>query len=144
MTRALPPSMIATQELVVPRSMPMIFAMGYASGFVSGAATPPMSAIWGSLPAPSSTGNRDSVRAGHGHHGRAQQLFVEAVALLEQLGHGARLHAGGLDHAHGLVQVGVEGLASGRGDLVQALVAGHPAQFAQGQLDAVAQGAGVA
>jgi hypothetical protein len=27
MTRALPPSMIATHELVVPRSMPMILAM---------------------------------------------------------------------------------------------------------------------
>jgi hypothetical protein len=28
MTFGLPPSMIATQELVVPRSMPIIFAIG--------------------------------------------------------------------------------------------------------------------
>ena len=32
-TRGLPPSMIATHELVVPRSMPIILAMGYSAEF---------------------------------------------------------------------------------------------------------------
>src|SRR5690606_18852197 len=122
MTRALPPSMIATHELVVPRSMPMIFAMGVPLCPVLGAAAPPMSAIWGwpgRLQAPPAAG---SSALGDGHQGRPQQVFVHAVALLEELGHGARVHALGLHHAHGLVLVRVEGLAGGGGDLGKPVV----------------------
>ncbi|MFD0324276.1 hypothetical protein [Lysobacter gummosus] len=56
----MPPSMIATQELVVPRSMPMILPIDVAPSQclnVGGGAwccRPPMLAIWGPVPGSSS------------------------------------------------------------------------------------------
>src|SRR5205085_10003399 len=72
MTLALPPSMMATQEFVVPRSMPMIFAMV--------------------MPLSIQVCVRDGVsrpffnRANHRHERRTQHPVVQAVALLHDRG----------------------------------------------------------
>src|SRR5512133_3048639 len=68
-TRGLPPSMIATQELVVPRSMPMTFAMEQA---------PWNQEFDGRL-----VGGRLGRIQGHEHAGRSQQSAVQQVALLD-------------------------------------------------------------
>src|SRR5690606_25093580 len=120
MTRALPPSMIATHELVVPRSMPMILAMVMLPcGFASWAAAPPCG-VSGAAGRRFKRARGSALR-GDAHQRGAQQAFVQHVALLEQ----ARDRAGGdrrvLGHAHGLVALGVEGLARTGGHLDQAM-----------------------
>src|SRR5690606_36624562 len=144
MTRALTPSMTATHELVVPRSMPMILPIvgSLLDLSVWGRAAPMLLSwgLWGALQAlsrlpplpPGALFGDDDQR-------RAQQAFVQDVALLEQLRHRALGNALGRGHAHGLVALRVEGLARGRRDLGQAVGGGDPVQLAQGQLEAGAQ-----
>src|SRR3546814_727401 len=153
MTLALPPSMIATHELVVPRSMPMIFAivwfpLGIAwIACLGGRLGRPMNAIWGRGPAVQaprqSPCGRWSVALGDRDQRRAQQLLVEHEPLLEDLGHRMRRDAVSLDYAHGLVVVGVEGVARPGRDLDQAVVLGDAAKLAQDQHHAVAHRVGV-
>ncbi len=50
MTLGLPPSMMATQLLVVPRSMPMIFPMVFLFDSDAGLPAIHLFAIWGSRP----------------------------------------------------------------------------------------------
>jgi hypothetical protein len=80
-----------------------------------------------------------SVVPGHHHQRRPQQALVEQVALLEGARDRARRHALGVDHAHGLVALGVERVARRRRDLGQAVPAGQDLQLAQGQLQPGAQ-----
>ena len=54
---------------------------------------------------------RASVLLRHHHQRRPQQALVEQVALLEGLGDGSRGHARGIDHAHRLMPLRVEGIA---------------------------------
>src|ERR1051325_10057195 len=77
-TLGLPPSMIATQELVVPRPMPMILAMVLPSVRIQvtvGYGVPP----------------RVFNRLGHRHERRAKHPVVQAVALLHDADHRVRL-----------------------------------------------------
>src|SRR5438270_8479506 len=69
MTLGLPPSMMATQELVVPRSMPMIFAM-----FVP--------FVWGMSSSAGKVGfaaGVSSFRPGYNHQRRPDDALVEEV-----------------------------------------------------------------
>src|SRR5690349_20154502 len=104
MTRALPPSMIATHELVVPRSIPMILPMretpenlgnirqlpGYEWDVWDAADTfnPSIERCVRWRP------NAFSSVPGDHDQGRPQQAIVEQVALLEHLDHAARRRAG--------------------------------------------------
>src|SRR3990170_545719 len=110
-TRTLSPSMIATQELVVPRSIPMIFAMCYCLKVpVFGVfLTFEMGLIWGfSSLAGRLFRGRDRGGPGHHHHGRTQQPVVQEIALLHHADHVVRRHLHGLHHADGLMPLGVE------------------------------------
>src|SRR5690606_5526754 len=125
MTRALPPSMTATHELVVPRSRPMILpTAGSWLALCVGARCADAGGV-GAVGRASSAfaASAAPTRGLFGDHdqGRAQQAFVQDVTLLEQLRHRARGNALGRGHAHGLVALRVEGLARGRRDLGQAV-----------------------
>src|SRR4051812_42634213 len=115
MTFGLPPSMIATQELVVPRSMPMIFAMGGALVQVF-------------------------VRYGVGrgfcncYQGGAQDPIVQQVTLLHDRDNGVGFGLG-LDCRHRLVAVGVEALAGPGIDLADRDLVEGRFELAQRQLD---------
>src|SRR5690554_2857488 len=145
MTLALPPSMIATHELVVPRSMPMIFAMSGSSGswFNVDWGGRAADTVYLGAPGPASSADPHPARfhapcallRRYHHHRRAQQAVVEHVALLEELHHRARGDVPGLGHAHRLVAFGVERLAGGGRDLDQAKGLRHLVELAQGQLD---------
>src|SRR5689334_23238839 len=126
MTLGLPPSMMATQELVVPRSMPMIFAMfvsprgrffgpGGRSGCFSA-----LSRVWCGR----------SLR--HRDQGRAEHPVVQEVALLkhgdDRVGLLVRGHL-----ADRLVAVRVEFLAS-RVDLADGELLEHRIELAGGDL----------
>src|SRR5438034_184674 len=91
-TRGLPPSMMATHELVVPRSMPITFAMS-ALRQSSAKRVIPGSLLWGSRRELSSL--RGGL-AGDDHPGRTQQPAVQLVARLHHPEHRARLGRGGL------------------------------------------------
>src|SRR5688500_8184077 len=107
-TRGLPPSMIATQELVVPRSMPMTFAM-----YVRLRSSITRWRYW--------LGRDTTIQAGypsvrlvggarHDYSRRPQQPAVERVALLDDREDRAWRGLGGFLGRHGLVQLRVEGL----------------------------------
>src|SRR3546814_7353033 len=82
MTLALPPSMIATHELVVPRSMPMIFAivwfpLGIAwIACLDGRPGRPMNAIWGSR-----AGGSSAARRSEEHTSELQSLMRNSYAV---------------------------------------------------------------
>src|SRR3546814_17888605 len=124
MTWALPPSMIATHELVVPRSMPMIFAivwfpLGIAwIACLGGRLGRPMNAIWGRGPAVQaprrSPCGRWSVALGDRDQRRAKQLLVEHETLLEDLGHRMRRDAVRLDYRSEARRVGKESVSTCR------------------------------
>src|SRR3984885_9785561 len=119
-TRGLPPSMMATHELVVPRSIPITFAMSAlrARVYQNGDGLGPL--------------RRGGFRGFQGTLGllrydnprRAQQSPVQLVAGLDhvqdRIGLGGRR---GLGH-HGLVPAGVEGLTLGVDELDPELVQG--------------------
>src|SRR5512139_2893934 len=111
MTLGLPPSMIATQELVVPRSMPMIFAM-FA---VLSPSSEPDRKVGFSGCFSSACGSRAGLGGlpGRHHHQRGpDDAVVQQVALAQHRDDGVgRLVGGHL--AHGLVAVRVELLARG-------------------------------
>src|SRR5712691_2737088 len=100
-TLGLPPSMIATHELVVPRSMPMIFAMGI-----------PLIQIYVRYGV--------SVVAfkllGDGDERRAQHAIMQHVAFLHERDHGIGFAAARFDRRHRMVAMGVEALALRRTD----------------------------
>src|SRR2546422_451209 len=77
-TLGLPPSMIATQELVVPRSIPMIFPMAFLLNFLANN----LNADMGINPPTSS-----SIVLGlsHGDQCRPDHPIVQAVALLQHV-----------------------------------------------------------
>src|SRR5688500_14587525 len=116
MTRALPPSMIATHEFVVPRSMPMILAMSCSLSYLGfgRAAGPPMGVADAGDLGPAARAfkrrgaRRGSVLARHDHQRGTQQAFVQDIALLAELGYGARRHAWGVGDAHRLVALRIE------------------------------------
>src|SRR6185436_13780622 len=126
-TLGLPPSMMATHEFVVPRSMPMIFAMfavlsemselvremGLFGGFFNG--------------------------LGDGHQRRAQHAVMQRVALLQQ-GHDRVGFLVALDLADGLVAVGVELLARGGRHGLHVELVEHRVQLARGELHAFLEG----
>src|SRR5690606_31494430 len=117
-TLTLPFSRMATQALVVPRSIPMILPIfslpklwilrDLASRAT--AAHKRLNYQMGARGRISSllvNRRRSGARrlADH-HHGRAQQTAVEQVALLEHLQHAARLDTGAFFHGHGLMVLG--------------------------------------
>src|SRR6185503_10395743 len=71
-TLGLPPSMIATHELVVPRSMPMIFAMVVPSVRFQVTVGDGVSGAVFNLP-----------RLGDAHQGRSHDALVQRIALLQ-------------------------------------------------------------
>ena len=101
------PSTVATQELVVPRSMPMVRAT------VEDQALPESVRFRRSEPVRRWPGGGRGRRHRHHHHRRAQQALADAVALLHLVQHrpGRGLGAGHL--RDGVVQPGIEGLALG-------------------------------
>src|SRR3990170_2157830 len=94
-TLGLPPSMIATQELVVPRSMPMIFAMVVPSVRIQATVGDGVSGPVFNCPGP-----------GHRDQGGAQDPVVQGVALLQHLEHAVGLPVG-LHRRHRLVPMGI-------------------------------------
>src|SRR5882672_9879609 len=129
-TLGLPPSMIATQEFVVPRSIPMIFPMVFLLNSLANnpdvdmGVNPPTSSL-------RVLGLRDRHQRGPDHP------IVEGVPLLKHVDYGVWLLLG-RQHADGLMPMGVEFLAAGI-DLLQAGLPEHGAQLLQGQLDPVLQ-----
>src|SRR5579883_2675366 len=116
-TRGLPPSMMATHELVVPRSMPITFAMCLLRRnlFQKG---DDVDALLGYPPsffkAPDRGGARSlGRRLGHDDPGGPHHPPVELVAGLHDLQHRVRLRAVGGLGQHRLVPARVEGLAHG-------------------------------
>src|SRR6478735_9935508 len=112
MTVGSPPSMTATTEFVVPRSMPMILPM--------------------SLVAP--CGARGSGRGvgcggGHGHEGRADDAVAQAIAAPDLLDDGAVRLAGARHVGDRLVLAGVEWPAGGRVDRGHAFALEEQAQL---------------
>src|SRR5438477_12709059 len=128
MTLGLPPSMMATQELVVPRSMPMIFAMFVP--FVWG-----MSSSAGKV---GFTAGVSSFRPGYNHQRRPDDAVVEEVALLQHRDHGVGLLVA-IDLADGLVAVGIEFLAEGRDRLERELLE-HRIELARRELHTLLEG----
>src|SRR6267142_6952949 len=123
-TLGLPPSMIATHELVVPRSMPMIFAMGI-----------PLIQIYVrygvSVVVFKLLGDRDERRPQH--------AIMQRVAFLHERDHGIGFAAAGLDRRHRMVAMGVETLALRRTDFPDVGALERRSELLQGQLDPVAQ-----
>src|SRR5689334_20479487 len=110
MTRGLPLSMMATQELVVPRSMPITLPMSNLHSLFLG--IDPLPPFW-SPGALFQAGNfsRDLIPRGRHHHSRGtQQPAIELVAALNDGEHRVRCRVTGLRH-HCLVQLGIERLA---------------------------------
>src|SRR6476646_4600368 len=101
-TLGLPPSMIATQELVVPRSMPMILLIAVPLSSIRVQVT-----VRYGVSAPVFKGPGDR------HQRRAQDPVVQAVALQHDGDDRIRLRFFRLDRGHGLVLVGIESLAGG-------------------------------
>src|SRR6266571_2963517 len=129
-TLGLPPSMIATQELVVPRSIPMIFPMAFpfefsANNLATDMGTNPLSSSLGVL------GPRD------GDERRPNHPVVQRVAFLQHVDHRVRLLLR-WEHADGLMSVRVE-LFPDRVDLLEFGLLEYRAQLLQGQLDPAPQ-----
>src|SRR5438445_978633 len=129
-TLGLPPSMIATQELVVPRSIPMIFPMAFpfefpANNLATDMGINPSSSSLGVL------GPRD------GHERRPNHAVVQRVALLQHVDHriGLLLRR---EHADGLMSVRVEFLPD-RVDLLEIGLFEYRTQLLQGQVDSALQ-----
>src|SRR5690349_19461799 len=112
-----PPSMTATQLFVVPRSMPMIFAMGcsvvpyvFVACSPIGVFHPANQHARGRIAALSRLLARRPLR--HGHHGRTQDAVVQHITLLvdrhDRIGGRVARH-----HLDRLVAVRVEFLAGG-------------------------------
>src|SRR5947208_15886948 len=95
MTLGLPPSMMATQELVVPRSMPMIFAMlvfPVQESVFSCMESKGIAVEFKGDRAPACAGGTSALARFRDHHqGGAQHAVVEQVALLQHRHDGARL-----------------------------------------------------
>src|SRR5882762_5917946 len=123
-TLGLPPSMIATHELVVPRSMPMIFAMGM-----------PLLPIYVTYGV--------SVVAfkllGDGNERRPQHAIMQHVAFLHERNHGIGFAAARFDRRHCMVAMGVEALALRRTDFPDVGALERRPELLQGQLDPAAQ-----
>src|SRR6266571_1869453 len=129
-TLGLPPSMIATQELVVPRSIPMIFPMAFpfefsANNLATDMGINPLSSSLGVL------GPRD------GDERRPNHPVVQRVAFLQHVDHRVRLLLR-WEHADGLMSVRVE-LFPDRVDLLEIGLLEYRAQLLQGQLDPALQ-----
>src|SRR5574343_1457955 len=101
-TRVVLPSMMETQLLVVPRSMPMIFPMFFSVRLVDSDG----GKLWISWPA-SSPAVPDLLGRAHGNQCWAQHTLGDQVALLQHRDHGVGLLCRG-HHADGLVHIGVE------------------------------------
>src|SRR6266705_5089182 len=104
-TLGLPPSMIATQELVVPRSIPMIFPMVFPFEFSRKYLEADMGI---KLP----TSSLIVFRFSHGDQCRPDHPVVQAVPLLQHVDYRVRFLFRG-EHADRLVLVGIELLPDG-------------------------------
>src|SRR6185312_15729951 len=103
-TRGLPPSMIATHELVVPRSMPITLLMRAAPKYSRPCS--PKLGLLGQVSRP--PGARRSLR--DDDPSRPQQPAIELVPRLDHLQHRVWRRLRRLLHQHGLVLMGVERL----------------------------------
>src|SRR5690606_19942957 len=113
-TLTLPFSRMETQELVVPRSIPMILPMSHSPNLSSprlavAAALIRLTQQMGARPRISSllVDRRLRLRrrlADH-NHGRSQQPAAEQIAFLEHLEHAARLDLVAFLHGHRLVML---------------------------------------
>src|SRR5215475_2080333 len=97
------PSMTATQEFVVPRSMPMILPI-YRSPWMApihlGRSTSPILAHAAKLQPRAAIRALSRLRGlRHDHHRRTHQSTVQGVALLQHLQDGVRLGIVAFDHA---------------------------------------------
>src|SRR6185295_5274576 len=108
MTRGLPLSMMATQELVVPRSMPITLPISNLHSLFLGIDPWPLSGDQ----VPAFKTNFSGLRCGNHDAGRPQQPPVQLVAALHDIQNGVRRRIAGLRH-HGLVQLRVERSAFG-------------------------------
>src|SRR5699024_7525690 len=95
MTTASPPSMTDTQELVVPRSIPIILDIIIPPKYMANMFL--QRVIYESV--------------GHFYHGKPNDLIPAGKALLEHFHHRVLLGGVVLHMHHGIVAVGVEGLA---------------------------------
>src|SRR5712692_697599 len=129
-TLGLPPSMIATQELVVPRSIPMIFPMAFPFEFPANNLATDM----GINPSSSSLG---VLGPSDGDQRRPNHAVVQRVALLQHIDHRVRLLLR-WEHADGLMSVRVEFLPD-RVDLLDIGLLEYRAQLLQGQVDSALQ-----
>src|SRR5262245_47308911 len=120
-TLGLPPSMIATQEFVVPRSMPMILAIA-------------LSLVRIQVTVRIGVSGRVFNRFGDRHQSGAQHPVVQPVALLHDRDDPVRLEVG-IDRRHRLVRMGVEALAGRRVDLADAGFFERSLELAGGELD---------
>src|SRR5580658_10293958 len=105
-TRGLPPSMIATHELVVPRSMPITLLI---------ARTPPVQSVqfhdalaWDQCLGFQPLSPLSACGFRHDDPRRSQQPPLELVARLHHLQHRVRLGRSRLLHQHRFVLAGVE------------------------------------
>src|SRR5690348_5976046 len=126
-TFAVLPSITATQELVVPRSMPMILPISLSSNAFQAA---PAAAMIFQMVArlrrfnaagPPVCSANDASIPGDGDQRGTQQPVIEHVAFLQHVHYRAGCLAGRLDHAHGVVALRIERLVD-RVDLDQAVV----------------------
>src|SRR5580692_1911773 len=125
-TRGLPPSMMATHELVVPRSMPITFAIGcysaksrsfvyycrlFLKGYALGALFgEPAERIQGRCNATLIKSLVQSWRLGDDDPGRPQQPPIDLIARLHHLQNRVRLRRSRRLGQHGLVAGRIEGL----------------------------------
>src|SRR5690349_6290195 len=137
MTLGCPPSMMATQLFVVPRSMPMIFAMCGSSGIRDAY----LCIRWGF--ARSTQGADSSTAAGfrHHHHRRTHHPIVQVIALLHDL-HDRVLRLVARHRGDRLVGVRIEPL-SDRIDLGELRLLERGVELLQGELDTGAQRLGI-
>src|SRR4030095_11858630 len=118
MTLGVPPSMMATQLLVVPRSMPMILPMIKTSVIRMRMCVNRLPVRWGFRVRQSTQlkthlrprGIRFGLALGHGHQRGPQHAIVDEVALLVNTHHRVRGLLG-VDHLHRLVPMRVVLLA---------------------------------
>src|SRR6267142_3882748 len=135
MTVGSPPSMTATTELVVPRSMPMILPIGVAAPVL----------LSGSVDASIDFGRfvrfvGCSGVLGDGHEGRPDHAAAESVAPAQLVDDLAARASGPRHVGHGLVLAGVELHARGGLDGAHALALEEQAELAIDRSDALDPG----
>src|SRR3982750_2812668 len=139
MTFALVPSMTATHEFVVPRSIPMILPIFLSlSRAIRFRPQGPLMARKLGVCASVSSKSLGSGSLRNGDQRRPQQPIVEHVALLHDRYDRVRLMLATRHEAHRLVALGIERLAD-RIDDLQPVAVDHARKLAERQLHAAAK-----